>query len=61
MVIPKGALVEATLEGEHYAKHFNIGHVAEALYNDKGDIIDHHALFYHAPFSFSLEGMPLHL
>tara|TARA_B100000929_G_scaffold291033_1_gene287391 strand:- start:14339 stop:14689 length:351 start_codon:yes stop_codon:yes gene_type:complete len=60
MIYDKGTLVEITMEGEHFGKRFVIdqSHVTDALYDDSGKIIDHNVRVYHAPFDFSLPGMP---
>jgi len=48
------------MEGEHFGKRFVIdqSHVTDALYGDSGKIIDYNVRVYHAPFDFSLPGMP---
>ena len=60
MMYDKGTVVEITMEGEHFGKRFVIdqSHVTDALYDDSGKIIDHNVRVYHAPFDFSLPGMP---
>lgn len=60
MAIPRGTWVEIILEGAHFSKRFQIGdsHFADALYDEKGNIIASDVLVYHAPFHFSVEGMP---
>lgn len=60
MSLSRGTWVEIIMDGEHHAKRFSIGdsHITPALFDDKGNVIDRDVMVYHAPFDFSLPGMP---